>query len=57
MELIQLHPKHSQLSNFMFLILFERDNKNKHNHNDLKRDIKSLCDLDKNRVCKTKEKE
>lgn len=31
---------------FMFLMLFQRD-KNKHNHNDLERDIKRPCDLDK----------
>lgn len=49
-HLVQLHPKHSQLSNFIFLMLFQRDNKNKHNHNDLERDIKSLCDLDENSV-------
>lgn len=34
---------------FMFLMLFQRD-KNKHNHNDLERDIKRPCDLDKKSV-------
>lgn len=34
---------------FMFLMLFQRD-KNKHNHNDLERDIKRPCDLDKRSV-------
>lgn len=49
-HLVQFHPKHSQLSNFMFLTLLQRANKNKHNHNNLERDIKNLCDLDKNSV-------
>lgn len=49
-HLVQFHPKRSQLSNFMFLILLQRAKKNKHNHNDLERDIKNLGDLDKNSV-------